>query len=47
MYLNNNLGDFDLLIAARGDTYLVALCRAIVAAKLGDVVSVPAELVSQ
>lgn len=26
---------------------LIALCRAIVAAKLGDVVSVPAELVSQ
>lgn len=46
-YLNNNLGDPDPLIAARGDTYLVALCRAIVAAKLGEVVSLPAELVSQ
>ena len=30
-----------------GPTPLVALCRAIVAAKLGDVVSVPAELVQQ
>lgn len=28
-----------------GDTALVTLCRAIVAAKLGDVVQVPAELV--
>ena len=30
-----------------GPTPLVALCRAIVAAKLGDVVSVPAELIQQ
>lgn len=30
-----------------GPTPLVALCRAIVAAKLGDAVSVPAELVQQ
>ena len=30
-----------------GPTPLVALCRAIVAAKLGEVVSVPAELVQQ
>lgn len=30
---------------AHGDTPLIAACRAIVAAKLGDVVSVPAELV--
>lgn len=29
----------------RGETILIAACRAIVAAKLGDVVSVPAELV--
>jgi hypothetical protein len=29
----------------RGETHLIAACRAIVAAKLGDVVSVPAELV--
>ena len=28
-----------------GETHLIAACRAIVAAKLGDVVSVPAELV--
>lgn len=30
---------------AQGPTKLVALCRAIVSAKLGDVVQVPAELV--
>lgn len=29
----------------RGETALIALCRAIVAAKLGDVVQVPVELV--
>ena len=29
---------------SKGDTHLIAACRAIVAAKLGDVVSVPAEL---
>ena len=29
----------------RGETHLIAACRAIVAAKLGDTVSVPAELV--
>lgn len=31
---------------AGGETHLIAACRAIVAAKLGDVVSVPAELVN-
>lgn len=31
---------------ARGETHLIAACRAIVAAKLGDVVSVPVELVT-
>lgn len=29
---------------SKGETHLIAACRAIVAAKLGDVVSVPAEL---
>jgi hypothetical protein len=32
---------------AMGGTPLIAACRAIVAAKLGDVVSVPSELISQ
>lgn len=32
-------------VDASGPTALIALCRAIVAAKLGDVVQVPAELV--
>lgn len=31
---------------AAGSTYLLALCRAIVAAKLGNTVQVPAELVT-
>lgn len=31
----------------RGDTHLIAAFRAIVAAKLGDVVSIPSELVNQ
>lgn len=30
-----------------GETHLIAACRAIVAAKLGDVVSVPSELLEQ
>ena len=33
-------------VSSSGPTALIAACRAIVAAKLGDVVSVPAELVS-
>ncbi len=28
-----------------GDTYLIAACRAIVTAKLGETVNVPAELI--
>ena len=44
-YLNNDTASPDPLIFESGPTYLVALCRAIVAAKLGDVVSAPAELV--
>ena len=44
-YLNNDTACPDPLIFENGPTYLVALCRAIVAAKIGDVVSVPAELV--
>ncbi|MGY3911040.1 phage protein NinX family protein [Aeromonas piscicola] len=32
---------------SRGETALIALCRAIVAAKLGDVVQVPAELAGE
>lgn len=32
---------------ATGPTKLIALCRAIVSAKMGDVVQVPAELVGQ
>lgn len=40
------LNDFDLMRGwvIEGETHLVAACRAIVAAKLGDTVSVPAEL---
>lgn len=45
VFLNNNVSSPGQLIEGRGETYLVALCRAIVAAKLGDVVRVPAELV--
>lgn len=43
------LNDFDLMRGwvIEGETHLVAACRAIVAAKLGDVVSVPAELVKR
>lgn len=44
-YLNNSLSDPEPLAIGRGDTYLIAVCRAIVAAKLGDTVQVPAELV--
>lgn len=44
-YLNNSLADPDPLVVGRGDTYLIAICRAIVAARLGDTVQVPAELV--
>ena len=44
-YLNKDVNDPGPLIYGRGETYLIAACRAIVAAKLGDVVSVPAELV--
>lgn len=43
-YLNNDVTDPNPLIDGRGETYLVALCRAVVAAKLGDVVRVPGEL---
>lgn len=32
---------------ATGETFLIAACRAIVAANLGDVVSVPAELINE
>lgn len=45
VYLFNNDGDEQEPISGHGQTYLVALCRSIVAAKLGDVVKVPAELV--
>lgn len=34
-------------VSASGPTALIAACRAIVAAKLGDVVSVPSELLDQ
>lgn len=44
-YLHNDMNDPDPLIEGCGDTLLIAACRAIVAAKLGDVVQVPAELV--
>ena len=44
-YLNNDTACPDPLIFENGPTYLVALCRTIVVAKIGDVVSVPAELV--
>jgi len=44
-YLNNSLSDTEPLAIGRGDAYLVAVCRAIVAARLGDTVQVPAELV--
>lgn len=44
-YLNNDTACPDPLIFQSGPTYLVALCRVVVAAKLGDVVGVPAELV--
>lgn len=44
-YLNNDTACSDPLIFQSGPTYLVALCRVVVAAKLGDVVSVPVELV--
>lgn len=37
--------DSDGCFGSYGETHLIASCRAIVAAKLGDVVSVPAELV--
>lgn len=43
-YLNNSLSDPDPLAIGRGDTYMIAVCRAIVAAKLGDTVQIPAEL---
>lgn len=38
--------DCDLYFQA-GDTPIIAACRAIVAAKMGDVVSVPAELIQK
>ena len=44
VYLNNDVSDPGPLIDGRGETYLVAICRAIVTAKLGDVVQVPVEL---
>lgn len=34
-------------IVATGDTYLIAVCRAIVAAKLGDTVPVPEDLITE
>lgn len=43
-YLNNYMDDLDPLVTGQGDTYLIAACRAIVAAKLGDTVKIPAEL---
>ena len=46
-YLNNDTACPDPLIFQSGPTYLVALCRVVVAAKLGDVVSVPSELVGE
>lgn len=42
--LNNDDRCLEPLIVANGPTYLIAACRAIAAAKLGAVVSVPAEL---
>ena len=42
--LNNDDRFLEPLIVANGPTYLIAACRAIAAAKLGAVVSVPAEL---
>lgn len=43
-YLNNNGGDPAPLVCCTGETYLIALCRAIAFAKLGDTVQVPKEL---
>lgn len=42
--MNNSEDDEEKLIHIRGDTYLIAACRAIVAAKLGDEVEVPDDL---
>lgn len=45
----DNLGDWFACIPggmANGETHLIASCRAIVAAKLGDTVQVPAELLT-
>lgn len=43
-YLNNNGGDPAPLVCCTGETYLIALCRAIAFHKLGDTVQVPKEL---
>ena len=42
--LHNNMDDQFPLIMCRGETYLIALCRVIVADRMGSIVNVPDEL---
>lgn len=42
--LHNDIDDEYPLIMCRGETYLIALCRVIVADRMGSIVNVPDEL---
>ena len=42
--LHNDVDDEHPLIMCRGETYLIALCRVIVADRMGSIVNVPDEL---